>query len=319
MDCQGCDGIRFGLDVGNFLSGLGDGLHGGSLGSIHITNRSGSGILHAFHRCVLGGGDLLLCSIYHTGGILLHASSGILDAFDLGSTFILECLDRSFCGAVHCIVEAGHRLNRSILCGNRIFLCLGSGLGILLCTGRSIFSTLGKLGHLLLGLLGNLECFNDAVRICEDFLNLLDLRLGFQGVIVQSSTLYFQIEVGAGQAVFRGAACGSKHQLKGILSGDGGHLLGHLHGDSRNGVDHLKGTRSRDAVAIQLGAANLSRHTGIRNRQGTLAGIQLKNQLHIGIVLRQMDGERNAARHHIQFIRSFKHPRPSLLSHEQRP
>ena len=59
--------------------------------------------------------------------------------------------------------------------GNGIFLCLGSGLGILLCTGRSIFSPLGELGHLLLGLLGNLECFNDAVRICEDFLNLLDL------------------------------------------------------------------------------------------------------------------------------------------------
>ena len=319
LDCQGCGGIRFGLDVGNFLSGFGDGLHGGILGAIHFFNRSGSGILHAFNGCVLRSVDLLLCSIYHTGGILLHASSGILDAFDLGSTFILECLDRSFCGAVHRIVEAGHRLNRSILCGNRIFLCLGSGLGILLCTGRSIFSTLGKLGHLLLGLLGNLECFNDAVRICEDFLNLLDLRLGFQGVIVQSSTLYFQIEVGAGQAVFRGAACGSKHQLKGVLTGNGGHLLGHLRCNGRHRVDNLKGTRSRDAVAIQLGAANLGRHTGFRDGQRTLAGIQLENQQHIGIVLRQMDGERNAARHHIQFIGSSKHSRPSLLSREQRP
>ena len=242
-----------------------------------------------------------------------------MDAFDLGSTFILECLDRSFCGAVHRIVEAGHCANCLVSGSYGIFLCLGSGLGILLCAGRSIFSPLGKLGHLLLGLLGNLECFNDAVRICEDFLNFLDLRLGFQGVVVQRSTLYLQIEVGAGKTVFRRTACGSQHQLEGILSGNGGHLLGHLRRNGRHRVDYLKGTRSRDAVAIQLGAANLSRHTGIRNRQGTLAGIQLKNQLHIGIVLRQMDGERNAAGHHIQFIRSFKHSRPSLLSHEQRP
>ena len=202
LDCQGCGGIRFGLDTRDFFSGFGDGLHGGILGAIHFFNRSGSGILHAFNGCVLCSVDFLLCSIYHTSGILLHASSGILDACDLSSTFILECLDRSFCGAVHRIVEAGHRLNRSILCGTGIFLCLGSGLGILLCASGSIFSPLGELGHLLLGLLGNLECFNDAVRICEDFLNLLDLRLGFQGVIVQSSTLYFQIEVGAGKAIF---------------------------------------------------------------------------------------------------------------------
>ena len=319
MDCQGCGGIGLSLDIGNFLSGLTDGLHGGFLGFLDLFHRCGSGILHVFNRCILRPVDFLLCGIHDTSGIFLYTSSGILDLLDLCGTFVPQCLQRRSGGTVHRIIEASHRANCFISGSHSVILRLFSNTRVFLCPCCGIFGPLGKLGHLLLGLLGNPQGFNHAVGIGEDFLDLLDLRLGFQGVIVQRSTLHLQIEVGAGKAVFRGTACGCQHQFKGVLTGDGGHLLGHLHGDGRHRVDYFKGAIRRDTVAIQLGAANLCRYPGIRNRQSALTGIQLENQLNIRVVLRQMDGERNATRHHIEFIRSSKHSHPSLLSCEQRP
>ena len=154
---------------------------------------------------------------------------------------------------------------------------------------------------------------DDIVRIGKDLLNLHDLRSGFQRIVVQRGSFNIQIEVGAGQVIFRTARSSGQHQFKVVLPGNGGHLLGDLDGHGRDIVRIGKCRLGGVPVAIPLGSPYLRCHVTGRDCKHTLACVQLEDERHIRVILRQVDGERNPARHHIQFIRPCQHSGPPLM------